>query len=61
MTGVAQGIPAIAGMTTPVLAGLAQEAGVRGPGVLASVAAFVGATAAGWAAHYRHNIRQTGT
>ncbi|XP_063863651.1 major facilitator superfamily domain-containing protein 9-like [Scylla paramamosain] len=61
VTGVAQGIPAIAGMTTPVLAGLAQEAGVRGPGVLASMAAFVGAAAAGWAAHYRHTTRQTGT
>lgn len=63
VTGVAQGIPAIAGMTTPVLAGLAQEAGVRGPGILASVAAFMGATAAGWAAQYRHTTttRQTGT
>lgn len=62
VTGVAQSIPAIAAMTTPVLTGLIQEAGgVRGPGLLASLSAAVGAMAAGWVAHFRHNDRQTVT
>ncbi|KAG0717719.1 Major facilitator superfamily domain-containing protein 9 [Chionoecetes opilio] len=61
VTGVAQIIPAIAGMTTPVLAGLVQEAGLRGPGLLASGAAILGAAAAGWAAHFGHSSRQAFT
>lgn len=53
MTGLAQSIPAIAAMTTPVLTGLVQEAGPRGPGLMAFLTAVFGASAAGWATRFR--------
>lgn len=53
VTGVAQSIPAIAAMTTPVLTGLVQEVGARGPGLMAFLTAIFGAAAAGWATRFR--------
>ncbi|KAK8731555.1 hypothetical protein OTU49_007368 [Cherax quadricarinatus] len=48
VTGFGQSIPAVAGMTTPILTGLAQEITVYGPGIMASLSAGIGATLAGY-------------
>ncbi|XP_042204511.1 major facilitator superfamily domain-containing protein 9-like isoform X2 [Homarus americanus] len=53
VTGLGQSIPAVAGMTTPILAGLAQEISVYGPGIIASLSAFMGVTLAGYMAQRR--------
>lgn len=50
MTGFQQIIPAVSGMTTPLLAGLVQQVNVYGPGVMAAVSASVGAALAGYMA-----------
>ncbi|XP_069953957.1 major facilitator superfamily domain-containing protein 9 isoform X3 [Cherax quadricarinatus] len=53
VTGFGQSIPAVAGMTTPILTGLAQEITVYGPGIMASLSAGIGATLAGYMESYR--------
>nr|XP_045623138.1 major facilitator superfamily domain-containing protein 9-like isoform X2 [Procambarus clarkii] len=53
VTGFGQCIPAVARMTTPILAGLAQEVSVFGPGIMATVSAGIGATLAGYMAKRR--------